>query len=203
MDVLGFLRSFGPYQPMATIMSLTISALIGFKALRRTDVREHHRWLQEKRREAYVNFLSEARKAYRTISDPEPETGSEHRDALMRDEDDVNYALDVLRIVGPRSMAEAGEHVVARLKLDRLLYSPTRDQQLLDSKDRYIQRAHETGDPAFARGFEELYGADSFDSAGYLALHDKHPLRGFWQCFAEDAEKELAKPYPKRWWWAG
>lgn len=45
-------------QPWVSAMSLLITAALAVAAVHRTDVREHHRWLQKKRREAYVEVPS-------------------------------------------------------------------------------------------------------------------------------------------------
>jgi hypothetical protein len=200
MDFLTWLSQTGQaLLPLATVISLAVSALIGFFAFRRQDVREHYRWLQEKRREAYVDFLSANRQAYGSIANrpglPEPEREA----ASDRDEDQVNYAQNVLEIVGPKYMADRGREVIARLKLDRLYYSPDRITQLLDHKDKYLQRAKDTGKNEFHRKFVELYEKERFDTAGYEALHREYPLRKFWEAFAVEARDELAKAHPGFW----
>lgn len=212
MDIFEFARSFEFWVPLATIVNLVGLLVIGFLAFRRADVREHHRWLQEKRREAYVEFLAATRKASGTIAtfsqDAEKKRRrrrihqSEREAAIGRDEDEANYAQDVLAIVGPSHMADQGRQVLARLKLDRLFYSPTREQQLRDGKEKYIQRAKETGDHAFATGFARLYDSKTFDVAAYEELHADHPLRGFWAEFASKAEEEMRKAHPGRWPWS-
>lgn len=185
--------------PFIAAVSLFVSAFVAFWALRRKDIGDHHRWLQEKRREAYVDFLSAARKASKTISASDWRTKEEREAAISHDEDEVEYALDVVSIVGPNDMALKGSGVVARLKMDRLFYSPTRDTQLLEGKDKYIERAEATGNSFFHQEFAALYAKEPFDVTAYEAIHAHYPLRVFWGNFVRAARDELAKDRPSFW----
>lgn len=207
MDVIGLASSL---VPIATVIALIWSAWNTFRGFRRADAREHFRWLQKKRREAYVKFLSATRKASRSISQPEetqrlrkpfgraPVTGrsKDKAAAIFDDEEAVSYALDVVVIVGPKEMARQARQVEARLKLDRLFYSPKRAKLLLENKDKYVGRAKVTGDDLFANRFAQLYDSEPFDMGAYEDLHAKHPLRDFWSELTRQAEKELAKNRP-------
>lgn len=198
MDFFDWLgQTLEAWLPVITLVSLFVSALVAFIALRRQDVREHHRWLQEKRREAYVQFLSATRRASATVTAAAStwKTTDEREAAINRDEDEVNSALDVLYIVGPQGMAAMGHQLVARLSLDRLFYSPARDQLLLDRKDEYIGLAEGAG-PLMHSGFAALYKAEPFDVAAYELLHEDFPLRFFRRAFTREARSELAKAHP-------
>lgn len=189
------------WTPLIAAVSLFVSAFVAFLALRRQDVREHHRWLQEKRREAYVEFLSVSRRASSTISADRShwKTPKDREAAIDHDEDELGYALDVLTIVGPEDMAARGRQIVARLKLDRLFYSTTRDQQLLEGKHKYIGRARSTGNLLFHKEFAALYTQDPFDFSAYEKLHEKYPLRTFWRSYTREARHELSKARPSFW----
>lgn len=204
MDIVGFVKSWADWVPLATILNGIAIVVIGFLAFRRADVREHHRWLQEKRREAYVEFLAATRKASRTIAtfSRDPKKKSEREAAIGRDEDEASYAQDVLAIVGPSHMADQGRQVLARLKLDRVFYSTTREEQLRNGKEKYIERARDTGEPDFGDQFAKLFDSDSFDFDAYEALHARYPLRDFWVDFASEAEEEMRKAHPGRWPWS-
>lgn len=182
--------------PYIATASLFVSALVAFLAFRRQDVREHHRWLQEKRREAYVEFLSTTRRAYKAFSATDWKTEDERNAAVNHADDEVSYALDVVSLVGPEDMAERGRQAVARLKLDRLFYSPTREKQLREEKTKHLDRAKATGDPGFHSFFADLYAREPFNMGAYERLHEQYPLRSFWNMFVLAARNEMAKDRP-------
>lgn len=186
--------------------------LIGLYALRRTEAREHHRWLQEKRREAYLEFLMATRDAYEAISargisigaadlaEDYPEPKSE--DLLRADSDindkagAVNRALDLLVIVGPKSMITAGRHVAARLRLDRVYYSPTRWTQLSVNKAKIMEYAEATGDAGLLADLRDAYSGGPVDLDKYREVHRDHRLDVFWSAFSTEAQKVLENPTP-------
>ncbi|MEW1805166.1 hypothetical protein [Pseudarthrobacter sp. NPDC080039] len=198
MDFAAIVSFLAPLLPIATVAALIWSAWNTVLGFRRADAREHLRWLQEKRREAYVNFLAATRKASRSISAPHRRAKLKERAAaIFADEEEVSYALDVVVIVGPPKMARMAREVEARLKMDRVFYSPKRGEQMLPWKEKYIQRAQQTGEPVFAHRFARLYDAERFDMAAYEELHAEFPLRDFWRDFSLEAEKELARDRPE------
>lgn len=213
------LAAAGPEAQIGTIAAIiaavaaAISALIGLYALRRTEAREHHRWLQEKRREAYVEFLMATRDTYEAISargisigaadlaEDYPEPKSEELLTAHADIDDkqgaVTRALDLLVIVGPESMITAGRHVTARLRRDRVYYSPTRWSQLSENnKARIMEYAEATGDAGLLADLRDAYSGGPVDLDKYRQAHRDHRLDVLWNAFTTQAQKVLENPTP-------
>ncbi|MFF1253520.1 hypothetical protein ACFVYC_13605 [Pseudarthrobacter sp. NPDC058329] len=209
----------GPEAQIGTVAAIiaavaaAFSALIGLYALRRTEAREHHRWLQEKRREAYVEFIMATRDTYEAISARGKSIGAEDltedysepksKDLLKThaDIDDkegaVTRALDLLVIVGPESMITAGRRVKARLRLDRVYYSPTRWTQLnMANKARIMQYAEATGDAGLLADLKDAYFGGPVDLEKYRQAHRDHRLDVLWTAFTTEAQKVLENPTP-------
>lgn len=191
------------------------SALVSHLALNRTDVREHHRWLQEKRREAYVQFLTATRGAYEAISERGGRSGAtdlreeDHPDPnsdeilaadleIAKKYGDAKRALDILEIVGPATMADLGKNLMSRLRLDRTYYSPTRWSQLQNEQAKLIGWASDTNDEAFLAAMKKALLQDPVDLDAYMQSHSDHKLETFWNRFTQEAKVVLADPKPDR-----
>lgn len=131
--MLQSLAAAGPEAQIGTVAAIIaavaagISAVISLYALRRTEAREHHTWLQEKRRKANVEFLRATQDTYEAISARGRSIGAadlaENYDGakleeLLRahsdiddKESEVTRALDLLMIVGPENMITVGKRV--------------------------------------------------------------------------------------------
>lgn len=209
----------GPEAQIGTVAAIIaavaagFSVLIGLHALRRTEAREHHRWLQEKRREAYVEFLMATRDTYDAISargisigapdlaEDYPESESEKLLKAQSEIDEkqgaVTRALDLLVIVGPESMIKAGRRVTARLRLDRIYYSPTRWTQLsVNNKARIMEYAEATGDEGLLADLKNAYSGGPVDLDKYRQAHRDHRLDVLWSAFTTEAQKVLENPTP-------
>ena len=209
----------GPEAQIGTVAAIIaavaagFSAVINLHALRRTEAREHHRWLQEKRREAYVEFLMATRDTYDAISargmsigaaelgEDYPESQSEE---LLQAQSEINEkqgavarALDLLVIVGPESMITVARRVAARLRLDRIYYSPTRWTQLdVNNKAKIMEYAEATGDEGLLADMRDAYSGDAVDLDKYSQAHRNHRLDVLWSVFTTEAQKVLENPTP-------
>jgi hypothetical protein len=129
--------------------------------------------LQEKRREAYVTFLTATRDTYDAIEQrgrrsyaprvtedlPEPDspTLTQDRTAIDQNFGKVKRAKDILAVVGPKEMEELGDAVMARLSLDRIYYSPTGWSQREKDRERILRYAGATDNPAFLAAMRNVY----------------------------------------------
>lgn len=220
MNAVQATSAAGPEAQIGTIAAIIAaiaaisSALIGLHALGRTETREHHRWLQEKRREAYVAFLIATRDTYEAISTRGNMIGAADLLENYHDQDskvllaasalihekqgEAARSLDLLVIVGPERMITAGRHVMARLRLDWVYYSPTRWTQLGKNKARIMELAEATGDASFLLALKRAYAGDVVDLAQYRQAHHDHRLEDFWGAFTREAQKVLEDPTPAR-----
>lgn len=189
------------------------SARVARSAMKRTDAREHHRWLQEKRREAYVGFLTATRSTYESISErgkairaadltedyPQPESDElvAARNEIDQRYGDAKRALDVLEIVGPKDMAQIGQNLMARLRLDRVFYSPTRWSQIHTNGDKILSDVKETGDLDFLAAMEQALSQGHVKLEEYRKAHADHRLETLWTTFTQKAHHVLADSKPK------
>lgn len=207
---------------MATVLVAASSVFVSWRTGKRADRRDHLRWLQEKRREAYVTFLTATRDAYDSIEkrgqDAEaPRINRDHRrpnsPQLLKDraEIDVNFgkvkrARDVLAIVGPKEMGDLGDAVLARISLDRIFYSPTGCSQRND-KGRILQYVEATDNKDFLVAMQAAYDAKGRPNfAAYRAAHHEYRLDIFWETFAERSRHFLdewkpASRFSRGWAW--
>lgn len=201
-----------------------LSVLVAAYSVWQTNSREHFRWLQEKRREAYVTFMTSTRDAYEAIAergrlvdaprvpsdyDPilEPYEGlspeAARKDLEKRGHEidvlmgQVKRAQDVLTIVGPKDMATLGGKVHARLKLDRGYYSPTGYTHRELDEDRILENARETGD-GFLTALRRAYAGDEFSLEKYREAFHRNPLSDLWDKFTLAARQEMDRTTPKR-----
>ncbi|MBF4582337.1 hypothetical protein ITJ54_06590 [Curtobacterium sp. VKM Ac-2865] len=195
--------------PAVAGLGALLAAGAALYVARATNRREHEGWLREKRREAYVTFMTATRDAYdvielrgRRVSAPRMDTDYEPKDdpevlGLKADIDQelgaVKRALDVLTIVGPPEMESRARTVVARLNLDRGYYSPDGHSNRRKDKDRVLARAEETQNIAFLDGLRAAYANAAFDDEVYRAAFHNHRLAPFWDAFAADARKIIGK----------
>lgn len=192
----------GLLQWLIPFISVLITAFVAILAMRRTDTREHHRWLQEKRREAYVDFLNSTRSTYEVISasqqvglETSGEVSSRRVEDIERKMNEAKRARDVLAVVGPDSMDRLGLQVMARLRLGRIYFSSTRDSQL-GSKDKILRIAEETGDPGLLKGVQAALHAEIADVSRYGEALSQHRLDGFWDTFTVEARNVLSVSRP-------
>lgn len=198
--------------PIIGVVSVIVSAVLGLAtagvsvlAMRRTDSREHHRWLQEKRREAYVEFLSATRSAYESIADRgqglDPDrmddlpadsgAATEAREEIDQKMSHVKHAREVMAIVGPESVAQQGRQIIARLRIDRVYYSPTRATQLQD-RDKVLRDVAETGNEDFRAAMEQAYAGGDLDLHAYKETLRLHRLESFWNSFIEESRRIMS-----------
>lgn len=202
------------------LVATFISIIVAVYTLKAADRREHHRWLQEKRREAYAAFLTVTRDEYEAIEGrgriaQAPRISSDHRrpgtpkivDAtalIERKDSELKRAKDILGIVGPEKMEDLGDRLIARLKLDRVYYSPTGYTQREKNKEKILQYAEETREEAFFSQLHEAIAGRRVDFEQYKAAHDSYRLEAFWIAFTEAARRVLSDPSPesrlRRWW---
>lgn len=210
---------------LVSLVAAFISIAVAIYTSTSSARRDHHRWLQEERRKAYVAFLTASRDAYEAITergqkvgapridsdyrthrrrghlreeqDPTDDELKEARAEIDRRLGDVRRAQDVLSIVGPRPMEELGKQVFARLSLDRGYYSPTgwTDRQ----KDRIaiLARAEDTGNTDFLNQLRAAYAHDPVDVDEFRKAFHNHRLQGFWSAFTKAARCELDRPNPR------
>jgi|1186.fasta_scaffold55623_2 hypothetical protein len=154
----------------------------------------------DQRRAGYVEFLSTTRQVYDAIAgrnwDTVP-TGARLVPAMTPDgeqgkvEERLNAAKQaaaVVRIVGPDDLARLAEAIVARIRLDRVDYSPTRDIQLTTRAPRVIEIAEEAGPPEFSAMIQRALGVP-LDLDAYKLAHDRHRLDDYWTEFTSKARK--------------
>jgi hypothetical protein len=212
---------------VAAVVATLISICVALYTLRAADRREHHRWLQEKRREAYVTFITAARDAYQAIdergqkvraprseSDFSKDEWAEHEDTeadidrklakaradIDRKLGEVMRAQDVLAIVGPEEMEELGLGVIARLKLDRGYYSPTGWSSRKKPEDQasILRNAEDTGNRDLLNELRDSLKDGTVDVEAFRAAFHKHKLDSFWNAFNERARSVLKESKPGR-----
>lgn len=208
-------------------LAALFSAWVAFIGQRRTDRREHHRWLLEKRREAYVTFMTAARGAYDAISErgqkvgaprvesdfsgdgwPDPEDTeadiekklAEARADIDKKIGEVERAQDILAIVGPEEMETLGLRVIARLKLDRGYYSPEgfTNRNKVKDKERILLNAEATGNTAFLSELRSAYAEGTVNTDAFREAFHKHRLEDFWNAFNLEARTVLRESKPGR-----
>lgn len=178
------------------------------------DRREHHRWLQEKRREAYVEFMSAVRTAYDAIAargrdvdaprlasdfpDPDSERLVAARTAIDEAFGEVARARNILAIVGPVEMEQLGKNLIARLQLDRGYYSPTGWSDRWVDRARILERAEAAGDATFLTQLRAAYGVDVVDVDAFRAAFSAHRLEAVWDRFNEKARLILQEDRSRR-----
>lgn len=198
---------------IGAVLAALFSAFIGLRSLKSAEKREHHRWLQEKRREAYVTFLNATRDTYDAIEkrgrlakapmlyqdheDPEAEELLEARDAIDLHFGQVKRAKDILSVVGPKEMEDLGDHIIARMKLDRIYYSPTGFSQRSENKERILRYAGDTGNKEFHAEIVDAYLGDHAVLELYRAAHHNHRLDVFWTDFTKGARGVLGDSKPE------
>ncbi len=209
---------------IVAVLASIISIGVAIYTLKAADRREHHRWLQEKRREAYVTFMTSARRAYDAISErgqyveaPRVESDYEGPAApdlaiadrqklaeamadIDRNMGEVLRAQDVLAIVGPQVMEKLGLRVIARLKLDRGYYSPTgwSDRNKPQERESILRNAEATENEDFLNALNNAYATGPVDVELFLkAFHDNR-LDGFWVAFNLEARRVLMESKPGR-----
>jgi hypothetical protein len=199
---------------VAAVLATVISIVVAVYSLRRVDRREHHRWLQEKRREAYVTFMTASRTAYDAILErgqkvgaprlesdhPNPESDElkEYRTTIDRKFGELMRAQDILAIVGPGEMEELGKRLIARLTLDRTYYSPTGWSDRQVHKERILAQAEATGDIAFLTQLRASYTNASADVPAFWNAFHEHRLEAFWGNFNAKARDVLKRQEPSR-----
>lgn len=213
---------------VGAVVATLISILVALYTLKAADRREHHRWLQEKRREAYVTFMTAARDAYDAIADRGKKVGAprfqsdfskdewpEHQDeeadidkklADARADIDsrlaeVMRAQDVLSIVGPEEMEKLGRRVVARLKLDRGYYSPEgfSNRSRPADKERILHNVKATDNDDFVRQVKAAYDSSgAVNGAAFQSAFEQHRLEGFWKAFNMKARSVIKESKPGR-----
>lgn len=198
---------------IGAVLAALFSAFIGLRSLKSAEKREHHRWLQEKRREAYVTFLSATRDTYDAIEkrgrmakaprelqdhpDPKSKELIEARDAIDVHLGQVKRAKDILSVVGPKEMEDLGENVIARLNLDRIYYSPTGWSQRNEDKERILRYAGATGNKEFHAAMVAAYLENHAILDLYRTAHQKHRLDEFWTEFTKGARRILGDSKPE------
>lgn len=201
---------------VATLVSVIVNATLTVRNAKLTQQSELWKWLREKQREAYLDFLTATRSAYQSIDnrdkdraqllakfdgrDPaesdkkrkafESEREAEINGAFVR----VKHAQAVLDIVGPRKVADLGRNVHARLRLDRWLTSATLESQLAEEKDEILRRAEETGDARLLTALRKVLVSGDANGASYEAVLRKHRLDDFWDLFITEAGEVLVAP---------
>lgn len=199
---------------VGAVIATSVSIGVALYSLRQVDRREHHRWLQEKRREAYVEFMSAVRTAYdaiaargRDVGAPRiasdfPDPDSEHLLAARRAIDEafgeVARARNILAIVGPVKMEQLGKNLIARLQLDRGYYSPTGWSDRLEDRARILKRAEDAGNASFLAELRAAYGVDAVDVDAFRAAFSAHRLDVFWDRFNEEARLILQEHRSRR-----
>lgn len=198
-----------------SVLVAAASAFLAWRSSKRADKREHHRWLQEKRREAYVTFLTATRDTYDVIEkrgrlssaprvtedvqDPDSPKLRKHRTAIDQNFGKVKRAKDILAVVGPKEMEELGDAVMARLSLDRIYYSPTGWSQRDNDRERILRYAGATGISAFHAAMRNVYDDQGHaDFEAYNAAHHEHRLDNSWASFTERARRILGDAKPNR-----
>jgi hypothetical protein len=190
------------FQAIAAVLAPLATAAVAIYALRHQAQVAKHQWLQEQRRVAYVDFLYSTRKAYDAIAgrnwDVVPTanaaartTPDQHQPQVEQHLNNAKQAAAVVRIVGPDELAQASTAILARLRLDRLLYSPTREEQLVTRRDRVIALAEETGDDALTSEVRSALESDPPDVAAYERAHTRHRLDHYWDRFARRSNEVL------------
>ncbi|KTR10181.1 hypothetical protein [Curtobacterium citreum] len=195
--------------PAVAGLGALLAAAAALYVARATNRREHEGWLREKRREAYVTFMTATRDAYdvievrgRRVSAPRMDTDYEPKDdpevlGLKADIDRelgaVKRALDVITIVGPPEIESRARTVVARLNLDRGYYSPDGHSNRRKDKDSVLARAKETQNMALLDELRSAYADDRFDEEVYRAAFHNYRLTLFWDAFAADARRIIGK----------
>ena len=199
---------------ITAVVAAGVSIWVAFYSLKRVDRREHHRWLQEKRREAYVTFMTAVRSAYDAISErgqvvgapridsdysgPETSELREARASIDRKLSEVARAQDVVAIVGPEEMERLGLQVIARLKLDRGYYSPTgwSDRNKSKDKESILRNAEATGNEAFLAALKAAYAKGPVDVTAFRAAFSGNRLDSLWNAFNEKARSVLKESKP-------
>jgi hypothetical protein len=164
---------------VGAVIAASVSTGVALYSLRRVDRLEHHRWLQEKRREAYVEFMSAVRTAYDVIAargrdveaprvsgdfpDPDSERLVAARTAIDEAFGEVARARNILAIVGPVEMEQLVKNLIARLQLDRGYYSPTGWSDRWKDRARIFERAENAGDASLLKQLRAAYGVDAVD----------------------------------------
>lgn len=199
---------------VGAVIAASLSTGVALYSLRRADRREHHRWLQEKRREAYVEFMSAVRTAYDAIAargrdvdaprlasdfpDPDSERLVAARTAIDEAFGEVARARNILAIVGPVEMEQLGKKLIARLQLDRGYYSPTGWSDRWKDRARILERAEDAGNTSFLTQLRAAYGVDAVDVDAFRAAFSAHRLETFWDRFNEKARLILQEDRSRR-----
>lgn len=197
-----------------TVVVAAFAGWVAWRSSKRSVEGQHHQWLLEKQREAYVTFLTATRDLYDAIEElgkhaEAPRDTQDHQDPesddLVRvrkviDEGfgKVKRAKDNLSIVGPKEMEDLGDRVIARLNLDRIYYSPRGSSQRAKDKDRILRYAEATGNKDFLAAMRRAYTDGHADFAEYRTAHHDYRLDDFWNDFKESARRVLGNPKPNQ-----
>jgi hypothetical protein len=198
---------------IGAVLAALFSAFIALRSLKSAEKREHHRWLQEKRREAYVTFLNDTRDTYDAIEkrgrlakaprifrdheDPDSKELIEAKDAIDLRFGKVKRAKDILSVVGPKEMEDLGDHIIARMNLDRIYYSPTGFSQRNEEKEKILRYAGDTGNKELHTAMVAAYRGDQAILEPYRAAHHDHRLDDFWTDFTKGARVVLGDSKPE------
>jgi hypothetical protein len=109
----------------------------------------------------------------------------------------LKRAKDILSVVGPKEMEDLGDHVIARLNLDRIYYSPTGWSQRNKDKERILRYAGATGNKEFHAAIVSAYLGDHAILERYRDAHHNHRLDDFWTDFTKGARRVLGEPKPE------
>ncbi len=93
-------------------------------------------------------------------------------------------------------MEKLGGNVVARLKLDRIYYSPTGWSQRDKNRENVLKHAEATHNREFADAMRRTYIEGLADFAKYKAAHDSYRLDDFLTAFTESARRVLGDSKP-------
>lgn len=179
---------------------IAAGAAISVATEQSSSTRSH--WFMEQRRDACVELLHSTKAAYEAFvaygseggcRPDSPNLGQLHQDAEHQF-GLATHAASVLRILGPDELMNAGNKVVARLRLDRRLYSPERHVDLASSKSVVLGIAKDIGDPPMLDALEAAFAQSPVSVAAYEEAHQLYRLDKAWEDFTAQAREVIGAP---------
>lgn len=193
-DLQAWLEAFDFGSTLAAVAAIAIAWYGNVTNRRLAELQgrsEHKRWLLDKRREAYTEFLDKIRVAYETIESRaavKTSLPAGGRDSVTREDVQMQmnitfHAEQVLRIVGPPTLADLAKSTRARLRVDRAYLSPVLEQR--DKPNHMLEHAEDVGDQAFLQALRTAFAEQSWERVD--AVMTEWRLNGFLDRFADKA----------------